>query len=120
MKTVFAIIALLAASLVASAVERPKTVIHAIHLKWKEGTTADQKQKVYAAIDQLAKDYPAIKRVWLRQIKMQTPEGFTDMIVMEFASEDALAKYSNSPAQKKFYEVYMPLREESRTNDVTN
>jgi hypothetical protein len=39
---------------------------------------------------------------------------------MEFASEDALNKYVDSPAQKKFYEAYMPIREESRTSDITN
>ena len=27
---------------------------------------------------------------------------------------------ADSPAQKKWYEVYMPIREESRTHDITN
>jgi antibiotic biosynthesis monooxygenase (ABM) superfamily enzyme len=39
---------------------------------------------------------------------------------MEFASEDALKKYADSPAQKKWYEVYQAVREESRTSDITN
>jgi hypothetical protein len=39
---------------------------------------------------------------------------------MEFASEAALKKYVDSPAQKKFYEVYKPIREESRTSDISN
>jgi len=39
---------------------------------------------------------------------------------MEFSSEEALKKYVDSPAQKKFYEVYMPIREESKTSDITN
>jgi len=51
---------------------------------------------------------------------MQLPEGYKHIIVMEFESEEALKKYTDSPAQKKWYEAYMPIREESRTQDVTN
>jgi hypothetical protein len=39
---------------------------------------------------------------------------------MEFESEDALKKYADSPAQKEWYKVYLPVRGESRTHDVTN
>ena len=39
---------------------------------------------------------------------------------MEFASEDALKKYAESPAQKEWYKVYLPIREESTTHDITN
>jgi hypothetical protein len=39
---------------------------------------------------------------------------------MEFANESALQKYADSPAQKAFYDAYMPIREESRTSDITN
>jgi hypothetical protein len=40
--------------------------------------------------------------------------------VMEFENEAALQKYADSPAQKEFYKAYLPIREESRTNDITN
>jgi hypothetical protein len=39
---------------------------------------------------------------------------------MEFADEAALKAYTDSPAQKKWYEVYLPIRGESRTFDITN
>ena len=45
---------------------------------------------------------------------MQLPEGYKHVIVMEFESEEALKKYADSPAQKQWYDVYMPIREESR------
>jgi hypothetical protein len=51
---------------------------------------------------------------------MQLPEGYKHIIVMEFESEEALKRYADIPAQKKWYEAYMPIREESRTQDVTN
>jgi uncharacterized protein (DUF1330 family) len=51
---------------------------------------------------------------------MQLPEGYKNIIVMEFESEDALKKYAGSEAQKQWYKVYMPIRDESRTHDITN
>ena len=55
---------------------------------------------------------------------MQNPEGAkvkkTHVIVMEFASEQALKDYTDSPAQKKWYELYLPIREVSTTYDITN
>jgi uncharacterized protein (DUF1330 family) len=65
-------------------------------------------------------NYPGLKNVWTRPIKMQLPEGYKNIIVMEFQSEEALKNYANSEAQKNWYQIYMPIREESRTHDVTN
>ena len=98
----------------------PKSVIHVITVQWKSGTTPAQIDKVMAAVAKLPSEYPGITHVWTNAIKKQIPEGYSNVIVMEFASEDALKKYADSPAQKKWYEVYMPLREESRTSDITN
>lgn len=98
----------------------PRTVIHVITVKWKADTTQAQISKVLETVANMPSQYPGIMHVWTKPIKKQVPEGYSHVIVMEFASEDALTKYVDSPAQKKFYEVYMPLREESRTSDITN
>lgn len=96
----------------------PKTVIHVITIKWKAGATDAQiKAAKQAAVSM---NYPGLKNVWIRPIKKQLPEGFTDIIVMEFESEAALKQYADSPAQKKFYESYMAAREASSTHDITN
>lgn len=97
-----------------------KTVLHVISVKWKSEATPAQIQKVMDTVAQMPSASTGITRVWTNDIKKQLPEGFNNMIVMEFSSEDALKKYVDSAAQKKFYEVYMPIREESRTSDVTN
>lgn len=112
-----AALALMATSLTA-APGKPKSVIHVITVQWKAGTTADQISQALKAAEAI--NYPGLKNVWTRPIKMQLPEGYKNIIVMEFESEDALKKYADSPAQKKWYEVYMPIREESRTHDITN
>jgi uncharacterized protein (DUF1330 family) len=58
--------------------------------------------------------------VWTKNLKYEGQEGFKQAIVMEFESQDALKKYENSVAQKWWYEVYLPVRDDSRTDDITN
>jgi antibiotic biosynthesis monooxygenase (ABM) superfamily enzyme len=98
----------------------PKTVIHVITVQWKSGATPAQIETALKGAEALPSEYPGITHVWTKPIKKQLPEGYTHIIVMEFASQDALNKYADSAAQKKWYEVYMPIREESRTSDITN
>ena len=112
------LLAILAAGFATAAPKTPKTVIHVITIQWKTDATPEQIQKALRAAENI--DYPGIKNVWTRPIKMQLPEGFKHIIVMEFESEEALKNYADSPAQKKWYEAYMPVREESRTHDITN
>jgi|SRR5580658_1720523 antibiotic biosynthesis monooxygenase (ABM) superfamily enzyme len=110
---------ILAAGLYAADAQ-PKTVIHVISIQWKKDATPAQIEKAIKGAEALPAEYPGITRVWTKPIKKQLPDGYSHVIVMEFASEDALKKYADSPAQKKWYEVYMPIREESRTSDITN
>ena len=114
-----AAIAMISASAFAAETS-PKTVLHVISVQWKAGTTPAQIGSVLQFVATMPSQCPGIKRVWTKAIKKQLPEGYSDVIVMEFATEDALKQYAGSAAQKKFYEVYMPLREESRTSDITN
>ena len=118
-KTVFLIAAAaLVAGLLLAAPAKPKSVIHIITVQWKAGVTEAQIATAIKAAETM--NYPGLKNVWTRPIKMQLPEGYKSIIVMEFESEDALKRYAGSEAQKQWYAVYMPVREESRTDDVTN
>jgi len=98
---------------------RPSTVIHVINVKWKKDATKAQIQAALDGLDKLHKAYPGLLRVWTRTFKFQL-DGLDQMIVMEFASKEALEKYADSAAQKEWYKLYLPIREESRTNDATN
>jgi antibiotic biosynthesis monooxygenase (ABM) superfamily enzyme len=106
------------AGTLSAAPQKPKSVIHVITVKWKDGTSADQIQKALRAAETM--NYPGLTRVWTRPIKMQLPEGYSNIIVMEFDSEESLKKYADSPAQKQWYDSYLPIRDESRTHDITN
>ena len=100
--------------------QAPTTVIHIINVKWKEDATPEQVQAVIDAVRLLPSKYPGIKRVWTKDIKYQGQEGYKQAIVMEFESQDALKKYEDSAAQQWWYKIYLPVRDESRTHDVTN
>jgi hypothetical protein len=113
----------LAAALMVPAVAAPpatpKSVVHVINVKFKVDAS---KAAVDDAIQSIAKmNYPGLKNVWIRPIKVQGGDaGFTHCLVMEFESEDALKKYSGSEAQKEWYKKWVPVRELSNTHDVTN
>jgi len=99
---------------------KPDSVIHVVTVKWKDGTTPEQIQKALDGVEKLATTYPGIKNIWLRSIKVQGEVGRSHAFVMEFASEQALKDYAGSAAQKEWYKVYIPIRDQSRTHDITN
>ena len=114
----FALVLIMAGLAAGSAPKKPKTVIHVITVQWKASATPAQISQAITAAENI--NYPGLKTIWTKPIKMQLPEGYKHIIVMEFESEEALAKYADSPAQKQWYEAYLPVREESRTHDITN
>lgn len=111
-------------SMSAASETAPKSVIHVVTVAWKEGTTPEQIKAALDGVKALPKSYPGITRVWTRSIKVQNPAGTekkrTHVFVMEFASEQALKDYHNSPAQLEWYKVYESIRDQSTTHDITN
>jgi hypothetical protein len=116
--SVAAVLALSVPAALSAAPAKPKTVIHIVTVKWNPSATPAQIDAAIKGVETM--NYPGLKNVWTKPIKKQLQEGYNHIIVMEFESEDALQKYSGSEAQKKWYEVYMPARGESRTHDITN
>ncbi len=100
--------------------QAPTTVIHIINVKWKADATPEQVKAVVDAVQQLPARFPGLRRVWTKNLKYQGQEGFKQAIVMEFDSQDALRKYENSAAQKWWYDLYLPVRDDSRTDDISN
>jgi hypothetical protein len=122
MKTLITI--LLAAGLLAlstttgSAQTAPTSVIHVVTVKFKADATP---AKIKAALDgvlALPSKYKGITRVWVKSIKVQGDK--THAFVMEFTDEAALKAYADSPAQKEWYQIYLPIRDASTTFDITN
>jgi hypothetical protein len=106
------------ASVTASAQTTPKSVIHVVTVKFKAEAKPEQIKAALDGVTALPAKYKGITRVWVKSIKVQGDK--THAFVMEFADEAALKNYADSPAQKEWYQVYLPIREQSTTFDITN
>jgi hypothetical protein len=102
----------------ASAQTAPKTVIHVVTVAWKPGTTPEQIKAALDGAQALPASYKGITHVWTKSIKVQAEKA--NAIVMEFADEDALKAYTDSPGQLEWYKLYLPIRKSSSTFDITN
>jgi hypothetical protein len=96
----------------------PKSVIHVVTVKWKDGTKPEQIKAALDGAQKLPSQYKGITRVWTNAFKVQGDK--THVIVMEFADRDAFDKYTGSDAQKEWYKVYLDIRDVSTTFDITN
>lgn len=103
----------------ANAFGTPKSVLHIITVQWKSTATPEQKTAAIEGVKKMAGEVPGMKNVWLKTLKVQ-PAEYSNVIVMEFQDEAAFKNYAASPAHKDWEKVYLPVREESRTHDVTN
>ncbi len=100
---------------------KPDSVIHVVTVKWVDDASEDQIAAALNGVATMAEKHEGITRVWTRSIKAQGQEsGVTAAFVMEFKNEQALEDYAGSDAQKEWYEVYLSIRDRSRTFDITN
>lgn len=103
--------------------DKPKSIIHVVTLYFKAGASDADKKKVLDGVDEMGKKIPGIKNVWLKSIKVQGDAGGTPLttaFVMEFVDEAAFKAYDNHPAHRAWEKIYIPVRGESRTHDITN
>ena len=102
----------------------PKSVIHVITVAFNADATPAQIQAALDGAHKLPSQFKGITRVWTKAIKVQNLSEAkvkkTHVIVMEFASEQALKDYADSPAQKEWYKLYEGVRQQSTTYDITN
>lgn len=102
---------------------QPKSIVHVVTLKWKADSTPAQRQAAIDGIKTMAAKIPGITNVWLKTIKVQGPSQdmpFDSAFVMEFKDQAAFDKYADHPAHKDWEKIYLPLRESSRSHDITN
>jgi hypothetical protein len=99
---------------------QPKSIIHVVTVEWTAGSTPEQRQKAIDGVKQMAAEIPGMKNVWLKTLKVQGLSGNASAFVMEFADQAAFDAYAGHPAHKKWESIYLPIREQSRTHDITN
>ena len=96
----------------------PHSVVHVVTVEWKKGTTPEQIKAALDGAQALPESYKGITHVWTKTLKVQG--GKNNVIVMEFTDEAAFKAYTDSDAQKEWYKVYLPIRQQSTTFDITN
>lgn len=97
----------------------PKTVLHVVALKWKQDSTEEQRQQAIEGIKSMASAIPGIKNVWLKAERVQ-PRDYNAAFAIEFESREAADAYAEHPEHEAWYEIYLPIREESRSLQITN
>jgi stress responsive alpha/beta barrel protein len=97
----------------------PSSVLHVITVKWNDGATDAQKQAALDGVKTMAAQVPGLANVWLKTLKVQ-PQGYGAVIAMEFTNQAAFDAYAANPAHKEWEKVYLPVRQQSTTHDVTN
>ena len=114
-------LAVLAASLLvaANAFNAPPTILHVVVVKWKADSTPQQQQAAIDGLRKMAADVPGIKNLWVKKVKVQ-PADYNTSFAIEFENKAAFDAYTNSPAHKTWEKLYLPYREESNTQDITN
>lgn len=97
----------------------PKSVIHVVVVKWKAEATDAEKQRAIDGVKTMAGAIPGIKNVWLKADRVQ-PREFNTAFAIEFESRAAADAYVEHPAHKEWEKIYLPIREESRSLQITN
>jgi ABC-type glycerol-3-phosphate transport system substrate-binding protein len=97
----------------------PSTILHVVVVKWKADSTPAQQQAAIDGIRKMAGTVPGIKTVWVKKVKVQ-PADYNTVFAIEFETKAAFDAYTNSPAHKDWEKLYLPYREESNTQDITN
>ncbi|HZL55934.1 MAG TPA: Dabb family protein [Bryobacteraceae bacterium] len=117
----FLSLAVVAAGLLfaANAFNAPSTILHIVVVKWKADSTPQQQQAAIDGLRKMAADVPGIKNVWVKKVKVQ-PADYNTSFAIEFENKAAFDAYTNSPAHKTWEKLYLPYREESNTQDITN
>ena len=96
---------------------QPKSILHIITVQWAPESTPGQRQAAIDGVKTMASQIPGVTNVWLKTIKVQ---GKDAVIVMEFKDQAAFDAYVDHPAHKKWEEIYLPIRGQSQTHDITN
>jgi antibiotic biosynthesis monooxygenase (ABM) superfamily enzyme len=98
---------------------KPKSVVHVVTVRWKADSTEDQRQAALKGVEKMAAELPGIKNVWLKTLKVQG-DNYNNAFVMEFQDEAAFKAYADAPAHQEWNKVYLAIRDQSTTHDITN
>jgi ABC-type glycerol-3-phosphate transport system substrate-binding protein len=121
--------ALVLVALGANRFAAPTTIVHVVTILWKDDSTPAQQQAALDGVKKMAAEIPGIKNVWIKSTKVQGSSSAKDgkpgrpyqsAFVIEFADQAAADRYVDHPAHVAWNKIYLPIREESTSHQITN
>jgi hypothetical protein len=97
----------------------PTSILHVVTIQWKSDATPEQRRGALDGVKKMAAQIPGIQRVWIKGTKVQG-QGYTDAFVIEFADKAAADRYVDHPAHRAWEKIYLPIRAESTSHQITN
>src|SRR5258708_37251770 len=76
---------------------KPKTLVHVVTVKWKDGTTDAQKKAVLEGVEKMAGENSRIKKVWVKKNKWSA-SGSTTHLRSEIESKHPLGPHARHTA----------------------
>jgi hypothetical protein len=99
--------------------QKPKTVIQVVTIRWTADAAPEQRRAALEGVDKLAAEFPGVRNVWLRPLRLQ-PRDFMSAYAIEFDDQAAADRFAKLPAHETWNKSFLPLIEESRTQQLTN
>ncbi len=99
--------------------QKPKTVIEVVTIRWAAEAAPEQRRAALEGVDKMAAEVPGVKNVWLRPLRLQ-PRDFMSGFAIEFDDQAAAERFSKHPAHDAWNKAFLPLIEESRTQQFSN
>jgi hypothetical protein len=118
---VAAALALFGAGVLAAArmYQRPKTLIQLVTIKWTADAAPEQRRAALEGVEKMAAEIPGIKNIWLRPVRVQ-PRDFMSAFAIEFEDQASAERFARHPAHEAWNKSFLPIIEESRSQQVTN
>ncbi len=97
----------------------PTSVLHVVSVQWKPESTEAERQRALEGVKGMAAKIEGIKNVWIKATRVQ-PREFNAAFAIEFENRAAADAYVEHPAHKEWEGIYLPIREQSRSLQITN
>jgi hypothetical protein len=98
---------------------QPHTVLQVSLIKFNDGVSDAQEQKIIDGVKLMAAQIPGIKNVWLKAARME-PRDFDAAIVIEFVDRAAADRYAESPVHEAWSKQLQQIRLTSISPQITN
>jgi Stress responsive A/B Barrel Domain len=108
---------------------QPKSILHVVTVLWTEDSTEDQRTAAIDGVKKMAAEVPGITNIWTKKLKVQgrgpakdgkPGRAYDTLFVIEFKDQAAADAYADHPAHRAWEKVYLPIREQSTSHQVTN